>query len=95
MAAKKTVKKELAAAVLENAKEAMRKLGVKKVYVSEDGYVFALEADVRAYVGKDGSYGTVTDSDKVEAVKEAPKPETGTGDNKLDEHTHIDETDGN
>lgn len=93
MAARKAIKKEANASLQEIGKEAMRKLGLKKVFVSPDEYVFLNEADVRAHVGKNGSYETVTDETEVQ--EETPVPEKGTGDKVLDEHKHIDETDGN
>lgn len=91
MAGKKTVKQKTAPSVQEEAKETMRKLGVKKAYVSEDGYVFLNEADVRAYVGKNGSYKAV--ADEVEIQEENPAEEQKAEDKVLDKH--IDETDGN
>lgn len=95
MVAKKAVKEETTTVSLQEcAKETMRKLGVKKVFVSPDGYVFPLEADVRAYVGKNGSYETVTD-EMGEVPEETSVSEKEAGNKLLDKHTHIDETDGN
>ena len=93
MAARKKNNGEAAASLLSSAKETMRKLGVKKAFMSFDGYVFLNEADVRAYVGKDSSYKTVTDETEIQ--DETPVPEKEAGDKVPDEHKHIDETDGN
>ncbi len=93
MAARNKTKTETASSLRELGKEAMRKLGLKKVFVSPDEYVFLNEADARAYVGKDGSYETVTEETEVQ--KEIPVPEKVAGDKSLNEHTNIDETDGN
>lgn len=66
MAAKKVVKTGATVSVMESATKALKVNKADKVFVSKDGYVFLKESDVRAYVGKDGSYSIVTESDMIE-----------------------------
>lgn len=79
MAANKKVKAvEVSASTVQSAKKAMQALKVDKVFVSKDGYIFPKECDVRAYVGKDGEYSTITD----ETQETVPAKEKGTIDPK-------------
>lgn len=58
-----TSKTEVSASVLKSALQTMQTLKIDKVHVSADGYIFPKACDARAYVGKDGSYTTLTKAD--------------------------------
>ena len=58
-----TSKTEVSASVLKAALKAMQTLKIDRVHVSADGYIFPKACDARAYVGKDGSYLTLTKAD--------------------------------
>lgn len=70
--AKDTVSKtEVSASVLKDALKVMQTLKIDKVHVTDDGYIFPKSCDARAYVGKDGSYTTLTKA----ACRPIPKKE--------------------
>jgi len=58
-----TSKTEVSASVLKAALQTMQTLKIDKVYVTDDSYIFPKSCDARAYVGKDGSYMTLTKAD--------------------------------
>ena len=60
---KSTIKAEVSTSVLKSALKTMQTLKIDKVHISADGYIFPKACDARAYVGKEGSYTTLTKAD--------------------------------
>lgn len=102
MAARSKNNAEVASSALEKALKVLKANKVEKVFLTADEYVFLKESDVRAYVGKDGSYATVTaDSKPVNEVKPEETPEADkkgkeekagkVSDKAIDEHKKAEE----
>lgn len=86
-----TSKTEVSAFVLKDALKVMQTLKIDKVHVTDDGYIFPKSCDVRAYVGKDGSYTTLTKADcTTKPVQGDKEKKTAKGD-KADEKQVVKE----
>lgn len=103
MAARNKNNAEVVSSALGKALKVLKANKAEKVFLTADEYIFLNESDVRAYVGKDGSYTTVTEDSKLDKTnpeektavenkgKEESKADTQKSDKVIDEHKKTEE----